>query len=102
MRRREEYDRDNGVPTRSRATRIESVVASTSGPFKGRSRWLTTDSSPRDRRHEHRKEDTCGVSALTPRLQAIQWPPKFKASNVDKYEPKQDPGGWLVVYTTTA
>jgi hypothetical protein len=26
----------------------------------------------------------------------------FKVSNVDKYEPKQDPGGWLVVYTTTA
>jgi hypothetical protein len=22
---------------------------------------------------------------------AIQWPPNFKVSNVDKYEPKQDP-----------
>jgi hypothetical protein len=33
-------------------------------------------------------EDTCGVSALTPRLRAIQWPPNFKVSNVDKYEPK--------------
>jgi hypothetical protein len=32
----------------------------------------------------------------------IQWPPNFKVSNVDKYEPKQDPGGWLVVYTTAA
>jgi hypothetical protein len=28
--------------------------------------------------------------------------PNFKVSNVDKYEPKQDPGGWLVVYTTAA
>jgi hypothetical protein len=42
------------------------------------------------------------VSALTPRLRAIQWPPNFKVSNVDKYEPKQDPGGWLAVYTTVA
>jgi hypothetical protein len=33
---------------------------------------------------------------------AIQWPPYFKVSNVDKYEPKQDPGGWLAVYTTAA
>jgi hypothetical protein len=31
---------------------------------------------------------------LTPRLRAIQWPPNFKVSNVEKYEPKQDPGGW--------
>jgi hypothetical protein len=36
---------------------------------------------------------------LTPHLRAIQWPPNFKVSNVDKYEPKQDPGGWLAVYT---
>jgi hypothetical protein len=42
------------------------------------------------------------VSTLTPRLRAIQWPPNFKVSNVDKYEPKQDPGGWLTVYTTAA
>jgi hypothetical protein len=40
------------------------------------------------------------VTALTPRLRAIQWPPTFKVSNVDKYEPKQDPRGWLAVYTT--
>jgi hypothetical protein len=46
--------------------------------------------------------DTCGVFALTPRLRAIQWPPNFKVSNVDKYEPKQDPGGWLAAYTTAA
>jgi hypothetical protein len=44
----------------------------------------------------------CGVSALTPRLRAIQWPPNFKVSNVNKYEPKQDPRGWLAVYTTAA
>ena len=29
-------------------------------------------------------------------------PPNFKVSNVDKYEPKQDLGGWLAVYTTAA
>jgi hypothetical protein len=29
-------------------------------------------------------------------------PPNFKVSNIDKYEPKQDPGDWLVVYTTAA
>jgi hypothetical protein len=29
-------------------------------------------------------------------------PPNFKVSNIDKYEPKQDPGGWLAVYTTAA
>jgi hypothetical protein len=29
-------------------------------------------------------------------------PPNFKVSNVDKYEPKQNPGGWLAVYTTAA
>jgi hypothetical protein len=39
---------------------------------------------------------------LTLRLRAIQWPPNFKVSNVDKYEPKQDLGGWLAVYTTAA
>ena len=27
-------------------------------------------------------------------------PPNFKVSNIDKYEPKQDPGGWFAVYTT--
>jgi hypothetical protein len=42
------------------------------------------------------------VSALTTRLRAIQWPPNFKVSNIDKYEPKQDPGGCLAVYTTAA
>jgi hypothetical protein len=44
----------------------------------------------------------CGVSALTPHLMAIQWPLNFKVSNVNKYEHKQDPGGWLAVYTTAA
>jgi hypothetical protein len=28
--------------------------------------------------------------------------PNFKVSNVDKYEPKQDLGGWLAVYMTAA
>jgi hypothetical protein len=28
--------------------------------------------------------------------------PNFKVSNIDKYEPRQDPGGWLAVYTTAA
>jgi hypothetical protein len=100
--RREEYDRDHGVPARSRATRVESVAASTSGPTWGRSRRHTTSTPPRDRPHERRQEDTCRVSALTLHLRAIEWPPNIKVSNIDKYEPKQDPGGWLVVYTTTA
>jgi hypothetical protein len=100
--RREEYDRDHGVPARSQATRVESTIASTSGTTRGRSRHHDNNSPPRDRHHHYRQEDTCGVSALTPRLRAIQWPPNFKVSNVDKYEPKQDPGGWLAVYTTAA
>jgi hypothetical protein len=29
-------------------------------------------------------------------------PQGHSMSNVDKYEPKQDPGGWLAVYTTAA
>jgi hypothetical protein len=29
-------------------------------------------------------------------------PPNFKVSNIDKYELKQDPEGWLAVYTTAA
>jgi hypothetical protein len=49
-----------------------------------------------------RKGKSVGVSALTPRLRAIQWHPNFKVSNVNKYEPKQDPRGWLAVYITTA
>jgi hypothetical protein len=102
IRRWEEYDRDPDVPPQSHATRVESVMASTSGPFRGRSRRHITDSPPRDQHHERRQEDTCGVSTLTPCLWAIQWPPNFKVSNIDKYEPKQDPGGWLAIYTTTA
>jgi hypothetical protein len=94
--------RDHGVPARSHATRVESTAASTSGPIRGRSRRHITDSPPRDRHYERRQEDTCGVSAITPRLRAIQWPPNFKVSNVDKYGPKQDPGGWLAIYTTAA
>jgi hypothetical protein len=33
IRRREEYNRDHGVPTWNRATRVESAAASTSGSF---------------------------------------------------------------------
>jgi hypothetical protein len=102
IRRREEYDQDHDIPARSHATRVESAATSTSGPIPGRSRRHTTDSPPRDRHHERRQEDARGVSALTPRLWAIQWPPNFKVSNVDKYEPKQDPGGWLAMYKTAA
>jgi hypothetical protein len=102
IRRREEYDRDHDVPARSQATRVGSATASTGGTTRGRSRHHVNNSPPRDRHHHHRQEDTCGVSALTPCLRGIQWPPNFKVSNVDKYEPKQDPGGWLAVYTTAA
>jgi hypothetical protein len=69
---------------------------------RGRSRQHVGNSPPRDRHHGRRHEDTCGVSALTSCLRAIQWPPNFKVSNVDKYKPKQDLGGWLAVYTTAA
>jgi hypothetical protein len=102
IRRREEYDRDHGIPARSQATRVESTTASTGGTTRGWSRQHIGNSPPQDRHHNRRQEDTCGVSALTPRLIAIQWPPNFKLSNIDKYEPKQDPGGWLAVYTTVA
>jgi hypothetical protein len=71
IRRREEYDLDHGVPAQSRATRVESATASTSGPTRGRSRRHINNSPPRDRHHDRREEDTCGVSALTPRLRAI-------------------------------
>jgi hypothetical protein len=93
IRHREEYDWDHGVPARSQATRVESATSSTGGTTRGRSRQYISNSPPRDRHHSHRQEDTCGVSALTPPLRAIQWPPNFKVSNVDKYEPKQDPEG---------
>jgi hypothetical protein len=77
-------------------------MASTGGTTRGRSRQHVVNSHPRDRHHIRRQEDTCGVLALTPCLRAIQWPPNFKVSNIDKYEPKQDPRGWLAVYTTAA
>jgi hypothetical protein len=88
IRHREEYDRDHVVSARSHGTRVESTAASTSGPIRGRSRRHITDSPPQDQHHECRQEDICGVSVLTPRLRAIQWPPNFKVSNVDKHEPK--------------
>jgi hypothetical protein len=71
IRHREEYDRDHGIPARSQATKTESATASTT---RGRSGHHDNHSPPRDRHHHRRQEDTCGVSALTPRLKAIQWP----------------------------
>jgi hypothetical protein len=38
IRRREDYDRDHGVPARSRATGVGSATASTGGMTRGRSR----------------------------------------------------------------
>jgi hypothetical protein len=69
---REEYDRDHGIPARSQATRTESATASTGGTTRGRSRNHNNYSPPWDRHHPRRQEDTCGVSALTPRLRAIR------------------------------
>jgi hypothetical protein len=52
--RREEYDRDHGIPARSQATRIESTTASTGGTTWGRSRQHISNSPPRDRHHNRR------------------------------------------------
>jgi hypothetical protein len=73
--RGEEYDRDHDIPARSQATRTESATASTGGTTRGQSRNHNDYSPPRDRHHPRRQENTCGVTALTPRLRAIQWPP---------------------------
>jgi hypothetical protein len=51
IRRREEYDRDHGIPARSQATRVESATASTGGMTRGRSRHHVDSSPPRDRHH---------------------------------------------------
>jgi hypothetical protein len=64
-------------------------------------------SPPRDRHRDHAWEDHpeaqgCVESQPFPLLRVIQWPPNFKVSNVNKYEPKQDLNGWLVVYTIVA
>jgi hypothetical protein len=88
IRHREEYDQDHDIPERSQATINESATASTGGMTRGRSRHHDNNSPPRDKHHHRRQEDTCGVSALTPCLRDIQWPPNFKVSNADKYEPK--------------
>jgi hypothetical protein len=100
--RREEYGRDHGIPAWSQATRTESATASNGGNTRGRLRHHDNHSPPWERHHHQRQEENCGVSALTSCLRAIQWPPNFKVSNVDKYEPKQDSRGWLAVYTTAA
>jgi hypothetical protein len=44
--RREEYDRDHGIPARSQATRTESATASTGGTTRGRSRNHKTTPLP--------------------------------------------------------
>jgi hypothetical protein len=80
IRRREEYDRDHGIPARSQATRVELATASTGSTTRGRSRQHIGNSPSWDRHHNRRQEDTCGVSALTSRLKAIQWPLNFKVS----------------------
>jgi hypothetical protein len=81
---------------------VRLLGPSRGGTTRGRSRHRDNYSPPQEKHHHQRQEDSCGVSTLTPRLRAIQWPPNFKVSNIDKYEPKQDPGGWLAVYTTAA
>jgi hypothetical protein len=55
-----------------------------------------TDTTIVDRRT--RVEYLCSLHVSGP----FSGPPNFKVSNIDKYEPKQDPGGWLAVYTTAA
>jgi hypothetical protein len=95
IRNREEYDWDHDVPARSHATRAESATTSTSGLFRGRSRRHTTDSPPWERPHERRQEDTCGVSALTLRLRAIQWPPTSRSPTSTSTSPsKTRVAGW--------
>jgi hypothetical protein len=74
IRRREEYDRDHGVLARSRTTGMESATASIGSTTRGRPRRHISNSPPRDWHHNDRQEDTCGVSALTLRLRAIQCP----------------------------
>jgi hypothetical protein len=64
MRRREEYDQDHGVPTHSRATRTESVAASTNSLAPGRSRQHDAHSPPRDHRRDHCREDRGRVDYL--------------------------------------
>jgi hypothetical protein len=51
IRRREEYDRDHGIPSWSQATRTESTTASTGGTTWGRSKHHDNHSPPRDRHH---------------------------------------------------
>jgi hypothetical protein len=46
IRRREEYDRDHGVPARSQATRVESATTSTGGTTRGQSRQHISNSPP--------------------------------------------------------
>jgi hypothetical protein len=54
IQRREEYDRDHGIPARSQATRVESATASAGGTTRGRSRQHIDNSPPHDRHHNRR------------------------------------------------
>jgi hypothetical protein len=58
IRRREEYDRDHGIPARSQATRTESATASTGGTTRGWSRHHDNHSAPRDRQHHRCQEES--------------------------------------------
>jgi hypothetical protein len=42
------------------------------------------------------------ASTFTSRLHVVQWPRNFNVSNIDKYEAKLDPRGWLIVYSMVA
>jgi hypothetical protein len=98
IQRREEYDRDHGVPAQSQATRVELATASNGGTTRGRTRQHIGNSPPRDRHHNRRQEDTCGVSALTSRLRAIQCPQtsKFPTSTSTSLSRTKE-AGWLSI-----
>jgi hypothetical protein len=60
-----------------------------------------TGPPPRPRRPSRSLGSVLSLS-LHPRLCVVQWPPNFKFSNVDKYEAKLDPEGWLAIYSKVA
>jgi hypothetical protein len=66
----------------------------------GRDDILLTPLPATDLTNADRK--TRGESLRLLRVSRPSSAPHFKVSNVDKYEPKQDPGDWLAVYTTAA
>jgi hypothetical protein len=80
------------VPAQSCATRIESAAASTNSVVRGRSRRPNTRSPPQDQWHDHRREETCRVSALTPHLRAIQCLPTSKSPTSTNTNPSRTQG----------